>query len=538
MADTTNNVIPINPPSIKEAISNAIEVVAPSWPDPQPLPCKLSPVPRMEDCGTMLPSCLADHVFDTAERYGVPADYVAIPAMVGLGSIIGAKVGFCPKEDLSWRVPANLWGVTVGGPGTNKSSSLSTAIAPIYQLQNEADRSHRHRQRDYEAEMAVFAMQLKDAEIRAKAELKKEGGSREMAAKIIADVKLDEPTRWPEKRFVADDMTYERMGELMVDNPDGLLVKRDELASLLRDLTDPLKASARGFFLTGWGGTDRYGFERIGRGRIDVPRVNISLIGTTQPDVIAAFIRDSLRINDGFAARLQLLTHPDRPIWTPESSRYENELARKSYQRCFTMLADAKTPDLGAIEGLHGIPYLEADHDALSMLRTFREQLKRECLGDDLHPAILGHFDKYGGLAAKLSLIIHLARKAEGNLFHDDMLMVDGEAVEMALRWMDYLRQHAIRTYNAALNIDSSNAAHAILRRIEKGDIGASFTARDIYTRNWSGLGKGQRLTDGLATLVDYGWLVAEPTGGGRGRPTTIYRVHPSALPKPILLAA
>ena len=56
-------------------------------------------------------------------------------------------------------------------------------------------------------------------------------------------------------RYRTNDTTYQALAELIVNNPTGILVERDELVSLLRDLDRHDQAVARGFFLTGWSGT-------------------------------------------------------------------------------------------------------------------------------------------------------------------------------------------------------------------------------------------------------------------------------------------
>ena len=47
---------------------------------------------------------------DIAERLNCPLDYVAIPAIVSAGTVLGNTVGILPKEhDDSWIVHAGFW---------------------------------------------------------------------------------------------------------------------------------------------------------------------------------------------------------------------------------------------------------------------------------------------------------------------------------------------------------------------------------------------------------------------------------------------
>jgi putative DNA primase/helicase len=80
--------------------------------------------------------------------------------------------------------------------------------------------------------------------------------------------KSEEPESPKARRYIVNDTTYEALGEIMSDNPNGVLAFRDELVSLLKGLDREEQAGARGFFLTAWNGTAGYTFDRIIRERL------------------------------------------------------------------------------------------------------------------------------------------------------------------------------------------------------------------------------------------------------------------------------
>jgi hypothetical protein len=55
------------------------------------------------------------------------------------------------------------------------------------------------------------------------------------------------------RRYVTNDSTPAALGELFLANPNGILVHRDEIVSLLQTLDRDENAEGRGFYLTGWG---------------------------------------------------------------------------------------------------------------------------------------------------------------------------------------------------------------------------------------------------------------------------------------------
>ena len=92
-------------------------------------------------------------------------------------------------------------------------------------------------------------------------------------------------------RYRTNDSSYEAIGALLVSNPAGLLVERDELVSLLKHLDREEQCVARGFYLSGWSGTQPYTFDRITRGHVHVEAVCIGVLGNTQPAKIAEYVR-------------------------------------------------------------------------------------------------------------------------------------------------------------------------------------------------------------------------------------------------------
>src|SRR5207244_11148479 len=58
-----------------------------------------------------------------------------------------------------------------------------------------------------------------------------------------------------ERRYVVNDTTVEKLGELLNQNPNGLLLFRDALSGCLRLMARPRHATDRGFYSEAWNGT-------------------------------------------------------------------------------------------------------------------------------------------------------------------------------------------------------------------------------------------------------------------------------------------
>jgi hypothetical protein len=122
----------------------------------------------------------------------------------------------------------------------------------MYRSAEDAAETYSDLQREYEFEAEIY-------KARRSAAVKK--GQR------LADPEPAEPAQ---RRYFTNDSTYEKLCEILRDNPSGTLLHRDEVVSLLRYLDREENSQSRGFYLTAWSGTQRYDSDRIGRGAIHV----------------------------------------------------------------------------------------------------------------------------------------------------------------------------------------------------------------------------------------------------------------------------
>lgn len=492
------------------------------WPDPMPLRDELPAVLPFN--AALLPSQLRPWVQDIAERMNCPMDLVAIPATIAAGSLIGRRVGIRPQRRTSWQEAGNLWGCVVARPGSMKSPAATEALAPLRRLEQKAAEDFKASLAHHAAAESLFKLEREEAERGARAALKDKAKVDPRGHAMTTLSALTEPQPPAEPRFLTSDVTAEKLGEICAANPNGIMVHRDELLSLFSDLDQAEKASARGFFLTGWSGMDGYTFDRILRGTVRVPSVNVSIFGTTQPSRLAGYVRDSLRrFDDGMVQRLQLLAWPDFDRTFQEADRYPDSEARQAAHKCFGDLASLDVRELDAqydeFDGPNAVPFLRFSDEAQEWFSHWRGALEHKVRGDDLSAPLVAHLSKYRGLIPRLALICHIAGNGYGP--------IPMAAAMQADQWAEYLESHARRAY-ASTTLDNAEAARAIWRRLRKDDLSVPFTARDIQRKGWSGLNDKDRIAAGLASLVDADWLSAtnEETGG---RPSTTYRPNPKA---------
>lgn len=209
------------------------------------MPDGLLPVAQFDPA--FLPESIAPWVADFAERMQCPPEFVAVPAMVALGAVLGHKLAVRPQRKTDWAEVPNLWGCIVGRPGMLKSPAMAEALKPLHRLEKTAREAHASAQAAHTRELELFKLKSDAARDAARKALR-----RCPAASLPDDLIEPEPPK--ARRYVVNDTSYEALGEILADNPHGVLAFRDEFVSLLKGLDGEEHAAARGFFLTAWTG--------------------------------------------------------------------------------------------------------------------------------------------------------------------------------------------------------------------------------------------------------------------------------------------
>jgi uncharacterized protein DUF3987 len=499
------------------------------WPTPKPLPDGLAPVASFSL--EFLPDGLAPWVGDIANRLQCPPEYPAVAAMVSLGAVLGRRLAIKPQMKTDWTEIPNLWGAFIGRPGQLKSPAMTEALRPIHHLEAEAAKDNEVARKAYEVGVTEFKLRQDVAKALAKIQLKaKAKGKGGDDAKINIETGAEPQEPLP-RRYRTNDTTYEGLGELLIANPAGILVERDELVSLLQHLDREDQAVARGFYLSGWSGSQPYTFDRIGRGQRHIEAVCISVLGNSQPVRIAEYVR---RANiggaggDGLIQRFGLMVWPDAPLEWKSVDEYPDARAREVAWLIFeraSQLDASKALALGAELGrFDRVPSLRFDEAARTDFLGWHGDLERRLRNAEMSPALEGHLAKYRKLVPALALLNHFVDGQGG--------AVTQEALARALAFAEYLETHARRIYGSS-NEGELAAGKAIIARCKNDDLKDGFTAREVHQRGWSHLTDRSQVQAGLSLLADLDYLAASVAPGTErgGRPKVTYAINPAIKP-------
>jgi putative DNA primase/helicase len=498
------------------------------WIDPEPLPTGLLPVPAF--CCDLLPEPFAPWIMDIAERMQCPLDYPAVGAIVALASLVGNQISIRPKRHDDWIVVPNLFGAIVGRPGVLKSPALDEVMKPLNRLMVEARKAYEQDLREWEIDRITAEAKRDKLKDEIKKAIKNDSGmDKEYYRAQLEEIEsLIEPT---ERRYIINDSTVEKVGELLNRNPRGLLLFRDELTGWLRSLDKEGHESDRAFYLEAWNGKSGFTYDRIGRGTLHIKRVTLSVLGGIQPGPLASYLRHALsggQGDDGLLQRFQLMVYPDiSPDWRNVDHYPDTKDKNKAFE-IFRKLGCIDAAQLGAAipEEATEIAYLRFDEEAQELFDSWRADLEKDVRRERIeHPALEAHQSKYRSLMPSLALLFHLIDKVDGER---ETAAVSLDSAAKAAAWCTYLLEHAKRVYGMVANA-SANQARLLIEKIKSGALKDTFTARDVYRNQWAGLTTASETAEPLSLLEDFGWLrsvaVKSPPLGGR--PTVHYIVNP-----------
>ena len=495
-----------------------------AWDKVKDIPDYQAKTPFMDK--SFLPEAISSWISDISDRMQVPLEFIAIPALVSISSVIGRQIGIYPKKKDDWLVIPNMWGAVVARPGFFKSPAIAEALKPLETLTQKAHTKFKAELVTSQAKESVVKSRIDGLKDRIK-KAAKQGNDHEiehLQADIEAAYLELEQTKVTEKRYKTNDATIEKLACLLNENPSGLLMFRDELSGWLSSMQKVGRECDRDFYLEAWNGYGSYCVDRIGRGTIHVETVCLSILGGIQPGRLDSYVTQALaggKGDDGLLQRFQLLVYP-------ETSKTWKNIDRRPDRESFERVAETFVR-LSEIRSTWSIPSdlkgIHFDSSAQRIFDNWREQLENRLRSDSLSCAAFeSHLAKYRSLVPSLALIFYLL--SYSNDKRDGILEVDSKSLHLAIKWAKFLESHALKIYEKASNPEISGA-RILADRIKDGRVKDQDSLRSIYRRNWSQLNSLEKLENAIGILDECNWVKTESVRSGSKMVDRI-RINPS----------
>lgn len=495
-----------------------VESIQSEFSDLKPLPETLLPVEPF-NLELMPGGSFSDFIHDISERMQCPPDYVAVTVMTMLSTVIGKSYQIKPKKyDDGWCVVCNLWALILGRPSTLKSPAMEEAIKPLKRAEIDAKKEYDDAFKSYQIDVEFADINKKTGQTKIKELIK---NNNKVEARALMESTYEEIEKPIRRRFIVIDTTIEKLGELLNENTNGLLHKRDELSGFLKTIDSENRPNDRAFYLEAFNGSGSYCYDRVGRGTIDIESMTLSMIGTIQPGRFAGYVGAAIKQghgDDGLAQRFQLSVYPDEPKRWENIDRYSDKSSKNKVYDTITVLIER-------IKDIVDPVILSFSPEGQRVFNEWREELENTKLRNtDDHPALLSHLAKYRSLMPSLALIIHIVDEYQVS----EISPVSERAAIKASAWCEYLESHARRIYSAATN-NPVDIAQLILSKIRNKKLESGFTARIIQNKNWSGLTVNEEIKQGLSLLDEHNYLRQELVKTG-GRDSVTYCINPQLL--------
>lgn len=496
--------------------ADAVTASQEQWPGLKPLPLKYPSPPKLDT--SVLPSALAGYVDDAANRMQVPPEMIATPLIISLGSVIGKLLMVQPKQsDVTWTEFPNLWGVGILPPAMLKSPALNAGAQFIHELETNAQRKHALEMADWESDERVRKLQIEHKNGQAKAAVKV-GNSLEAKRLLNEAQAIKPPVR---TRYIVQDATPEARLEILVENPNGCMLIRDEFDGHMAQLRREGYENARAQELQFYDGKQDYANDRIKRGSSVAESPRLAMYGNLQPSKVEKYLRELKHggNDDGYVQRLfQLGIQPTIDGKFVLTDTKPNKEAEANVRAIFQAAASLPV-ERDALTRRLKPRVLKFDPDAQSMFNEFLVSLENKVRGGISNSMQASHIGKYRGTLAKLALIMAFAEDPTAT-------GIDSLALNRAKDLLAFYNAHAKRIYAVDARGDVVSA-HELLARIKKGAISDGFNPRDdVMRREWDGLSKSAEVEGALSVLVSHGYLrdTEVPTSG---RARRVIFIHP-----------
>lgn len=451
----------------------------------------------------VLPEPLRTFIHQASEAIGCDTTYIALPLLAGLASAIGTTHQIVLKSD--WTEPSILWTAIVGESGTAKSPALELALRPVREQQHAAFKMYEMAQDEYSDAMDNYARDL--------------NGWQKSKSEAPAPT---EPSKPIASRFWTDDATTESLVVLLKENPRGMLMVRDELAGWFD--FDRYKVGKGGGDVAKW--LEMFGarpmlVDRKGSGTDYIPRAAVSIAGGIQPKALEKALGVH-NIENGLASRL-LMAFPPKvcPGWT------DKEIAE-----------DIKSAVAGVFNRLYALtPETSEDGDMFPRSVTLTPKGKAAMVDwVNRHARLMEQLDgpvgyawaKLKGYAARIALVIHLARCAAGDPSVQDPHQADERSISAGVVLANWFGEEARRIYGILNESEENRDTRQLIEWIAKR--GGAVTVHDLTHGKRRFRNDKESAERCLTALADAGlgrWEAREPGPKG-GRPTRLFRLLPT----------
>lgn len=461
--------------------------------DPVPGSGPVQPFPTR-----VLPEPLRRLVTEGSRNIQCPEDFIAAPLLAFIGVAIGTSREIEVKP--GWREGPRVYLAIVADPGSAKSPALELACGPVHARQ-------RVLQKQYDCDYGAYQVDLGQFE----ADIRRWQTQAQKGTAGTRPVKPEEPSL---SQVYTTDATLEALSPLLLTNPRGLMLYRDELTGWVLSMNQYKggKGADRQSWLSFWNGAPSL-INRKSHKPLFLERPFVSVCGCLPPDTLPD-LADERGREDGFLHRI-LFSWPARypRAWSDD---VVDESTMGAVMDVFEMLWGLDPEDAGG----SGLPLrITFTPPAKAAWVEWISEHYRESSSPAFPDNLRGPWAKLEGYAARLALILQMARWASGEARGDE---IDPRSVAGAATLVAYFKEHARRVYSRLRSTPEDQSVLQAVDWIRRN--GGAVTARDVQRAGLRDVRTSEEAKILLQRIADRGWGALEVLDRGGVR----FQLHES----------
>lgn len=415
------------------------------------------PVPSFtEDC---VPPVLWRLAKAFAASSGFDPNGAILAGAVAAAAAIDDRYRLAVRPDSDWFESARLWGVVIGPPSAGKTPMQRAVTAALKELHTD-----------------LVARWARDNPA--------EAGNR-----------ADAP---PRPAIFTSDATVEKLADLLMGNPRGMLMLTEEFDSWIGShdaYRDGAGSRDRGEWLQLYDGGPHQ-IDRVRRGSMLIPNWGCSVLAATTP---AGLRRHAKSLpDDGLIQRVM-------PVLVRSAGDEGAAGARGAldeWSRRLRAIFDETTTERFRVRA-------RISTNAQALFDAERREIRQAIDAlSDLSPALAGHIGKHPGMIARLALTFHVLDGRAGDA-------IEADTMRAAIAFLRIVRRHAAAMFGGVLSVAPAvELCRQIARSIVADESEPAAVSRATLTqrcRAFRDAGDAERRA-AVALLEDCGWLTPDRT--------------------------
>lgn len=442
---------------------------------------------------------------------------IELPALLGLSVLAAAcQRKFVVELEQNYQEPLNVWTVVALEPGNRKTAVLQAVTKPLMEWEREAVERISEDIKKTEAERKNQEAQINFLRSQY---AKATGADIDSLAKEIIRLETTLPEVPSIPRLWAQDVTPEKLGQLMADHDEKIAIMSDE-----GGIFDILAGRYNGgipnldLFLQSHAGAP-HRVDRGSRKTVHMHSPTLTMGLSPQPEVLRSLTGKPGFRGRGLLARFLYALPESRLGFRLLNCDPVSDTIAADYNKGIRILLDIEPPvnTYGEIE-----PYiLRLDTSAYEAWKDFQKEVEKDMREGEIFEHVKDWAGKLPGVVGRLAGLLHCAEH-----LNPWTIEINHETLERTLNLSAFLSRHALAAFDLMGADHDLDAARKIWHWIERNHR-TTFSARDCFEAVKGTYKRMQEITPAFDVLMERNHIFELQEQKVVGRPSRRFIVNP-----------